>query len=198
MEEKLLPKGFFKKNPLDEISAARLLHFAMTYGFQEDSRQLIQDAVMKHISDERLTQIEAERSAISKLDSGEAVVRFMRGGTDILNRQLLSRKALSMREEVMPLLLRRFRTSCQDSFLDTAGIILANTEREYIEELARIYPEIRNPYAKSIACLVFGVQDVESAVPLLLREYQRMKEEYPEERFCQGPLLALYCLYGKL
>ena len=138
MEEKLLPKGFFKKNPLDGISAAKLQHFKMTCGFQEKCNQIIQDVVMQHISDERLTQVEAEQDAISKLDSGEAIVRFMRGEPDILNRQLLSQKALSMREEIMPLLLRRFRTSCQDSFLDTAGIILANTERKYIEELARI------------------------------------------------------------
>ena len=37
-----------------------------------------------------------------------------------------------------------------------------------------------------------------SAAPLLLKEYERMKREYPEESLCQGPLLGLYAMYDKI
>lgn len=64
-------------------------------------------------------------------------------------------------------------------------------------QLKTLYPEIRNPYAQSMACLVFGIQKQEDTLPLLLAEYQRLKKEFPEESLCQGPLLAIYILYDK-
>ena len=34
MDKKLLPKNFFKDNPLDQLSAAQIAYFAMTTGFR--------------------------------------------------------------------------------------------------------------------------------------------------------------------
>ena len=35
MDKKLLPKNFFKDNPLDKMSAPLIAHFSMTAGFNE-------------------------------------------------------------------------------------------------------------------------------------------------------------------
>ena len=59
-------------------------------------------------------------------------------------------------------------------------------------------PDIRDPYARSMACVVFGMHDCEEMIPMLLREYERFRKDYPDEEYEQGPLLALYQLYGML
>ena len=46
--------------------------------------------------------------------------------------------------------------------------------------------------------MVFGMHDCEEMIPMLLREYERFREDYPDEEYEQGPLLALYQLYGML
>ena len=61
-----------------------------------------------------------------------------------------------------------------------------------------MYGEIRNPYAQSMACLIFGMRKQEDMLPLLLKEYQRMKEAPGEEKLCQGPLLAIYILFDEI
>lgn len=81
--------------------------------------------------------------------------------------------------------------------MDSIPYILGHAEREYVDQLIEMYPEIRNPYAQSMACVALGVQEREDTLPLLLREYERLKRQYPEESYCQGPLLAIYILYGK-
>ena len=41
MDKKLLPKNFFKDNPLDQLSAAQIAYFAMTAGFEEKFRDIV-------------------------------------------------------------------------------------------------------------------------------------------------------------
>ena len=48
-----------------------------------------------------------------------------------------------------------------------------------------------------MACVVFGVHMRVRMLLLMLLEYERFRKEYPEESYCQGPLLAIYILYGR-
>jgi len=197
MDDKLLPKKFFKDNPLADISAPLLTYFSMKL----EAQKLLQDKVwaglQKVIPAQRVEEVGDEEEEISRLENGEAVVAFMRHGYDVANRGELCRKALSIQDEVFPLMLRRFRTSFQSEFVEISAQALSQGKQIYIDQLKAMYPEIRNPYAQSMACLVFGVQRQEDTLPLLLSEYERMKSEYPGEGLCQGPLLAIYILYDK-
>jgi len=198
MDFKLLPKSFFKKNPLDQMSAAVIAYLFMTAGPDERLQGKIDEMVKENILDQRGKNIEEEKERIAQLSDGETVVSFIRHGYDVANLELLCKKMLTMQEEVFPLILRRFRTSFQDSFVEIAVYALARGEQIYIDQLKDMYSEIRNPYAQSMACLVFGVQRQEDTLPLLLSEYERLKKEYPEKQLCQGPLLAIYILYDKM
>lgn len=195
MDKKLLPKNFFKENPLDRLSAPQIAYFAMTAGFHEKIQNIVQDVLDGALESGRKAQIEAEAAAISRLETGDETVKFMRSGYDIANREILCKKALTMQAEVMPPMLRRLRTSFQEGFVETAVYTLAHAEQAYVDQLIEMYPEIRNPYAQSMACLVLGVQEREDTIELLLREYKRLKKDYPEKGYCQGPLLAIYILY---
>lgn len=197
MDKKLLPKNFFKDNPLDQLSAAQIAYFAMTAGFEEKFRDIVQNVLDETLASGRKAQIAAEAAAISRLEAGDEIVKFMRSDYDIANREILCKKALTMQAKVMPSMLRRLRTSFQEKFVETAVYTLAHAEQAYVDQLIEMYPEIRNPYAQSMACLVFGVQEREDTVELLLREYERLKKDYPEESYCQGPLLAIYILLGE-
>lgn len=196
MDKKLLPKNFFKDNPLDQLSAAQIAYFAMTAGFEEKFRDIVQNVLDETLASGRKAQIAAEAAAISRLETGDEIVKFMRSDYDIANREILCKKALTMQAKVVPSMLHRLRTSFQEKFVETAVYTLAHAEQAYVDQLIEMYSEIRNPYAQSMACLVFGVQEREDTVELLLREYERLKKDYPEESYCQGPLLAIYILYG--
>lgn len=198
MDKGLLPKNFFRDHPLDEMSAPLIAHFSMTAGFQENLQAAMREVLEGELEPARKAKIREEQEQISRLETGEEAVKFIRSGYDIVNRDLLCKKLLAMQAEVMPPLLRRFRTSLQDSVTETAVYILGHAEREYVDQLIAMYPEIRSPYAQGMACVALGVQEREDALPLLLREYERLKREYPEESYCQGPLLAIYILCGKM
>ena len=198
MDQSLLPKNFFKNEPLEEMSTAILAHFSMTALFADRMEAAVEEILDDKLPAERKVQIAAEKEAIAKLAGGEEAVRFIRKGFDIINRPTLCKKLLTMQEEVMPPLLRRFRTSFQDEVVETTAFCLAYGELEYVEQVKAMYGEIRNPYAQSMACLIFGMRKQEDMLPLLLKEYQRMKEEHPEESLCQGPLLAIYILFDRI
>ena len=197
MNTELLPKNFFRDNTLDEMSVPLFAQFFMTAYFDDKVHNAISESLEGIMDPERKAKIKEEQEKISRLETGEEVVKFIRGDYDVLNQTLLCKKALTMQAEVMPPLLRRFKTSLQDSVTETAVYILSYADREYVDQLIEMYSEIRSPYAQSMACLALGVQKREDTLPFLLREYERFKREYPAKRYCQGPLLAIYILHGK-
>ena len=195
---KLLPKNFFKKNPLNPTSAYNIALYILDPDFEEDMFNRLLDKEDETGDSSSLDQIDKEEEEIRALSDAEAVVKRMRQSIAMLNRSVLADQALSMWEETMPLILRRFRTSSQTEFIETAFHVLAEADDSVIEPLKELDPDIRDPYARSMACVVFGMHDCEEMIPMLLREYERFREDYPDEEYEQGPLLALYQLYGML
>lgn len=195
MGEYLLHKSFFKKNPLDKISAAMIADFSLTVQFNDELQAKMEEIISEHMPDERYIQVAKDKEEVEKLDSGEAVVSYMRKNHDNLVDSMFCKKALTLEPEAAPLIVRRYKTTALDHFVELAFRILAKADKKYAEQLFKEYHEIRNPYAQSMACLLFGEQEMEEAVPLLKREYERFKKDYPEESYDQAPLLALYILY---
>lgn len=179
------------------MSTAIIAHYSMTEGFVDKVEDLINERAAHGMLQERLEKIEQEKSSIAQIDNAEQLIKLMRSDYDIVNRTAICRKALEMQEAVMPLLLRRFQTSLQDTFIECGIHILACADMHYLEQLKAMYQDIRNPYAQSMACLLFGMQEFQDMIPLLLKEYQRMQRDYPKENYDQGPLLALYILHGE-
>ena len=197
MDNTLLPKGFFKNNPLEEMSAARFTDSFTIAEMNDEIHGEITKALLQALPPERIEKMQAEADLIDGLESAEEIVAYMRKISEPSNRPALCKKALAVQAEVMPMILRRFLTSSQDVFIDTAARIFICAERIYAEQLLQSYREIRDAYAQSAACLVFGEHKLGAAVPLLLREYKRFQNSYPDESYAQGPLLALYIIYGK-
>ena len=192
-----LPKSFFKKNPLEKMSTAIIADFSLTVEFNDRLQEEMKKILDEHISDERHIKIAKDREEVQQLDSGEAVVTYMRKDHDNVADPMFCKKALTMEAEVAPLIVKRYKTTGQDRFVELAFRILAKADKRYARQLFEEYQTIRDPYAQAMACLLFGEHELADAVPLLVKEYERFKKEYPDESLNQAPLLALHILYGE-
>lgn len=195
MGEYVLHKSFFKNNPLDKMSAAVLADYHIRTQEIGELHDKMNSVLQSFIDEDRKAAIEQERAEIEAPDSGEGVVSHMRKLKEISLDYDLYNKAMTLEAETAPMILKRYMTSGQDHFIELSIRMLASFDRKYTDQLFSAYKEIRNPYAKAAACLLFGEKKMEDAVPLLMREYKRFKQEFPEENLSQFPLLALYILY---
>lgn len=113
------------------------------------------------------------------------------------NRKVLLNKARDMQEDVMPLVLKRLVTSGHDVFIENAAILPGHADMKYVEQLYDMFHKIRNPYARLEASLVFGMKRKKGYTALLLEQFELIKQEVPGTDYEQGPLLALYLIYGE-
>ncbi len=197
MQEFRLPRHFLDDNPLDELSTAQITYFQMVTvnapGFYDE----IADFVVPKMEATRREEYEQEKKQILWIDTAEDVIKYMRRIKEPQNRNIIVGKALTMQEDVMPLIFKRLRTSAHDVFIENAATVLANADMKYTEQLFDIFTEIRNPYARSETSIVFGVKRRVDYTPLLLEQYKLIKQERPETNYEQGPLLALHLIHGK-
>lgn len=196
-ERNCLPNSFFKKNPLKDISAATIGYYMIVSKSIRELDQMISDTAAQSIDASRKEKIRLERQRIEQTDDPAELVEIMRKGHDIVNQRFLCDKIIALHEQTMPLVLKRYRTCALDQFVDAATTIFALGEKRYAQMLREMYGDIRYPYARARACLVFGMQGMEEEIPFLLSEYRYFQQAYPEESFDQHPLLALYLLHGK-
>lgn len=195
MKKNKLPKHFFEENQLVEMSTAALTHFRMiTQGIPELNEQVNEIAVPR-MDKLRFEQYNMEKENISELTRAEDIISYMRKIKDPSNGSLLIEKALKYQDEVIPIALKRICTSGHDVFIESTAILLANADDKYTEQLYEIFDDIRNPYARSELCIVFGVKKKEEYTDLLLCQYAKIKKERPDKDYEQGPLLALSLIY---
>ena len=197
MEKNILPKDFFKKNPLKEYSSAMFSDFSTKIGLVDELNDKVNEIVNETMTDERRAKIEQDKQVAAAITSGEDVEQYMRKNHDVLVHPLFFEKALPLIEEAAPHIIRRYKTSGQDGFIELAFRLFVRADRRYTEELFAAYHDIRNPYAQAMACLLLGEHDRKETIPFLLKEYKRFQAEYPDESYDQYPLLALYILFGK-
>ncbi len=190
-----LPKHFFEDNPLSEISAAKLTHFEMITNTMTDLYDEVNNAIISGMEKSRYEQYMAEKDHIMNLNRAEDIVSSMRKFKDPVNSGVLLQKALDYQNEVMPLVLKKICTSGYDIFIERAAILFANADEKYTKQLYDIFPDIRNTYARSELCIVFGVRKKAEYTQLLMEQFKKIKEERPDTDYEQGPLLALYLIY---
>ncbi len=192
-----LPKHFFKNNQLSEFSTAMLTHFRMITLTIADLNDQVADMVVPGMDEARLEKYQIEKDSIRSLNKAEDIIMYMRKIKEPQNSNILLEKALDYQDEVVPLVLNKIRTSGHDVFIENTAILLANADVKYTEQLYDIFHEIRNAYARSELCIVFGVKKKVEYTELLLEQYHLIKKERPDQDYEQGPLLALNLIYGK-
>jgi hypothetical protein len=198
MQNNKLPKNFLKDNPLDELSTAMLTHFRMITLTIPELNNQVADVVVPAMEQSRLEQYQTEKESIMNLCKVEDIVLYMRKIKDPANSSLLLEKAIDYQDDIMPLVLKKICTSGHDVFIENTAILLGNADEKYTDQLYNLFSEIRNPYARSELCIVFGVKKKAEYTDLLLKQFKQIKEERPDNDYEQGPLLALNLIYGNM
>ena len=190
-----LPKHFFEDHPLKVISAAKLTHIEMITFTMPDLCDEINGVIVSAMEKPRYEQYMAEKDYIMNLNRAEEIVSYMRKLKNPVNRDLLIQKALDYQDDVLPLVLKKICTSGHDVFIERTAVLIANADEKYTKQLYDIFPDIRNAYARSELCIVFGVRKKVEYTQLLMEQFRRIKEERPDTDYEQGPLLALCLIY---
>lgn len=198
MGEIQLPKHFFEEHPLNDVSTALMTHFRMLTITMSELNEQINEMVVPRMEKSRYDQYMTEKECVENLKNAEDIVSYMRKVKDPNNISLLIQKAIAYQDDVMPLVLKRICKSGHDVFIENAAILIANTDIKYTEELYAVFPDIRNAYARSELCIVFGVKKKVEYTQLLMEQFRKIKEERPDEDYEQGPLLALHLIYEKV
>lgn len=190
-----MPRHFFEENQLQELSAAMLTHFRMITLAVPELNEKVAEVAAPFMEQSRVEQYQNEKDAITNLVEAEEIVAYMRKIKETSNSSLLIEKALEFQDTVIPLVLKRICKSGHDIFIENAALLLANAEDKYTEDLYDIFSDIRNPYARSELCIVFGVKKKKEYTDLILEQYVQIKKERPDQNYEQGPLLALHLIY---
>lgn len=197
MEKNQLPKNFFEENQLQELSAAMMTHFRMITLAVPELDEKVTGLAAPFMEQSRLEQYQNEKDAITNLVEAEEIVSYMRKIKEPSTSSLLIKKAVEFQDTVIPLVLKRICKSGHDIFIENTAILLANAEDKYTEDLYDIFSDIRNPYARSELCIVFGVKKKKEYTDLILKQYVQIKKERPDHDYEQGPLLALHLIYDQ-
>jgi len=194
-KEFVLPKDFFKKRHL-EVSDAAILMDSFAELDEGSLSKKLTDEALKSLPPERIIEYNREKEIIDSIKTGDEVISYMRHPHEFPARYEFAVKALSIIDgDIASKIVARYKTTLQDNFIELAFYIFANVDEEYIEMLFREYDNIRSPYARAIVCLLLGRNGFYEYTEFLYKEYYKMQEEYPDEEYCEFPLLALEYLY---
>lgn len=175
-----------------------LTHFRMITLTIPELNNQVANVVVPAMEQSRLEQYQTEKENIMNLCKAEDIVLYMRKIKDSANSSLLLEKAIDYQDDIMPLVLKRICISGHDVFIENTAILLANANEKYTDQLYNLFPEIRNPYARSELCIVFGVKKKVEYTDLLIEQFKQIKEERPDKDYAQGPLLALNLIYENM
>ncbi|MFI3212316.1 MAG: shikimate kinase [Eubacteriales bacterium] len=196
-EKVKLSKNFFRDNSLEEMSVANFLYFSYCMMRNHELNSDINDAASRFLGMEQNEKVESDQEQINQLNQPEDIIKYMRKSKVIMNREYIIDKIMSMEEQVMPYILKRYVTNGQAEFIETATLALASADAKYVEELVGDFDKIKYPIAKSMLCLVLGIKNEVRYSQLLLEQYDMLKNHYSTEGYENGPLLALYLMYNE-
>ena len=186
-----LDKRFFETHKVPELSAANIFYFSANDALPDLFQQFDIMAKEKGIM---VPDNSNERKIIASMTDPESIVNYMRKLNTIENRHEMVEKVSEYAVATMPLILKRYLTSALDGFIETAGRCFIKNDLQYTLDLRAQYYDIRNPYAKAVACLVFGMKGMNNECDFLYEEYERMRSAYPKESYSDFPLLALHVI----
>ena len=168
------------------FSAAKFVY--LIYSEQERSEKII-DFINGHfVQTEKDLEME---KIISSTVSPDGLLRLMRKSLSGKNASLLREKIVDHEQELLPLIKEKCIRNKQDVFIENALHFFMMSNTDCCDWIMEAYSQFQSEYLKSMFCLVLGMRGDESMIPFLMNEARRMKKEYPDEFYDQGPALAV-------
>ena len=186
---KLLTKDYFNRHPIKDVSAARF-----------EYSMLLHPEVMD-IAEEVIPELKAkglcfpdDSDAIATVEQEEdtaRLLRMLRKSLPPTARRILLDKVLAREEEVLPEIQRIILKAFNDGTIENCTRFLVRCQTNCSEWIIQNFMNIREPYARSMLCLVLGFRADTDAIPFLMQQVESFERQFPSETFDQGPILAL-------
>jgi len=157
-----------------------------------DEIRNIMNNVEAEVMPDRLEEAAPGKAEIEAVTSGDELVRMMRRKQDPLNYYTIVKKAMELESDVVPEVLRRFKTNRTEEFIEIATQVLAKSKMNMINEIVGWYDEMKDPYAQSNALILLGFKCDESHIPWFISKYHELKKQYPKETYYLGAYYALW------
>ena len=185
--EPKVDEEFFKKHPLQESSAQRLLYSTLLRPELEIfARQLVRPYISRG---------KGEEKKIKRTNDTAGLVAILKEQPDPLNHRLLINKLLQLREAAVPMLVDELRQVQNDCFVELSAQIIHESKIDCSSALLKLLASSpHDAYALSIICLVLGMIGPKEALKPLWDCFHFFNAKYPKEHFSQGPWLGLYAL----
>jgi hypothetical protein len=175
---------FFEKNPIKEISAARLLYSTL---LNPEIDQLASEVTKQFI---RRGEEEAKR--IKEETNPENLIHIMEQEPDPFNHRILKERILNFWDFTLPRIIERLRNNRNDAFAELAVEVIYESKLDCGVQLLEILNSIEDPYTCSLVCLLLGLMGPRDGIQHIWNYYHFFTDEYAHETYDQGPLLALY------
>lgn len=185
-------KKFFATHEIPKYCAANIFYYYVSDYFSGMSEEFLKSAKEKGIT---LPDYSKEEAEIRNLTDPLTIVNYIRKINAMANREVLVQKITEYTDSTMPLILKRYLTSGLDEFIEISGHCFLKNDLKYLAELKSRYEEVRDPYARAVACLIFAMSDLEIDANFLYQEYLKFRRMYPNEGYDYFPLLGLHLLY---
>lgn len=186
---KLLTKDYFNRHPIKDISAARI-----------EYSLLLQPKIMDLV-DEVIPILKAQGlsfpdnsdaiTAVEQEEDTARLLRMLRRGMPPSARRILLDTLLAREEEVLLDIQRMILRAFNSNTIENCTRFLVRCQTNCSEWIMQNYMNIREPYARSMLCLVLGFRATVDAVPFLMQQVEAFEQQFPDESFEQAPILAL-------
>ncbi|MBR1736504.1 MAG: hypothetical protein IJ736_05755 [Firmicutes bacterium] len=193
----MISNRFFKENPIKELSAANFAYFSMAVLDNDELNDKMGYFLKEMIDSKRATLLDEEAEKIKSLEDSQEILLMMKKLNETQNRKVLINKIISKENEVMPLIVKRYLRIRLEKFIETAAWALYLADEKYTRQLYEEYEEIAAPYAQAFLCLIIAMKKIEGIEDFLMNEYKKFKKNYPDESFCEFPLLGLHLICDK-
>ena len=191
---KLLTKDYFNRHPVKEYSAARLEYSML---LMPEVMDVVDEKLpeMREMAAKRGIDIPDTTEQMKRVEEEEdtgKLLRMLRQTHPPVVRKVVREKLLKREREVLPEIQRMILKAFNDNTIENCVRFMTKCETDCTEWIMRHYDDVREPYARSMLCLVLGFRASTDVIPFLVQQVDAFERQFPDKSFEQGPLMALY------
>ena len=191
---KLLTKDYFNRHPVKEYSAARLEYSMLLMPEVMDvvDEKLPGMRVMAAKQGIDIPDTTEQRKRVEEEEDTGKLLRMLRQTHPPVVRKVVREKLLKREREVLPEIQRMILKAFNDNTIENCVRFMTKCETDCSEWIMQHYDDVREPYARSMLCLVLGFRASTDVIPFLVQQVDVFEKHFPDKSYEQGPLMALY------
>lgn len=191
---RLLTKDYFHRHPVKAFSAARLAYSMLlmpeVVTCLEDKLPELRE--MTALRGVQLPDSAQQKALVEQEEDAGQLLRMLRRPLAPDACGALLRKLLKREAEMLPEIQRMILKTLNSNAIENCVYFMAKCKENCSEWILQHYEEAREPYARSMLCLVLGFRAGTAVIPFLMRQLEQFEKQCPQHSFEQGPLMALY------